>query len=145
METKPTKTDVRRILGALKRSKKKVVRLDLLSRLTGLYPDVLAEKLWYFEPMIMLDDSINCRDLIPAMEAYLVTPANSPKKVAPKAKPISQKELKEYSSVADFVYKRMTSVGGLVDTSIKLSDDELAILKRLIEIEQKRRKTSAKK
>ena len=145
METKPTKTDVRRILGALKRSKKKVVRLDLLSRLTGLYPDVLGEKLRYFEPMILLDESINCREIIPAMEAYLEAPSDAARKTAPKAKPISQKELKEYSSIADFVYKRMTSVGGLVDTSVRLSDDELAILKRLIEIEQKRRKASSKK
>ena len=144
MESKPTKTDVRRILGAMKRSKKKVIRLDSLSRLTGLYSDVLGERLSFFEPMILLDDGINCRDIIPAMEAFLDVPSD-PNKTAEKAKPVRQKDLKEFTSVTDFVYKRMTSVGGLVDPSIKLSDDELAILKRLIEIEQKKRKGMAKK
>lgn len=145
METKPTKTDVRRILGVLKRSKRKVVRLDSLSRQTGLYPDVLGEKLRYFEPLIMLDENINCRELIPAMEEYLDTPVDGGKRGLEKNKPIRKKDLEEFASVTDFVYKRLTTVGGLVDPSIRLSDEELAILKRLIEIEQKKRKVGGKK
>ena len=48
---KPTKADVKRVLGALKRSKKKFVSLEALSRLVGLYPDVLGDTLSFFEPM----------------------------------------------------------------------------------------------
>ena len=141
MANKPTKTEIRRIAGAIKRSKKKVIHLDALSRLTGLYPDVLGEKLREFEPMILLDDSINCRDLLPQLEEYLAAPSeNVKRKVGPKATPVRKKDLEEFSSVTDFVYKKMTNVGGLVDTSIRLSDDDLALLKRLIEREQKRRK-----
>ena len=139
---KPTKAEVKRILGALRRSKKKFVTLEALSRLVGLYPDVLAETLAYFEPMIRMDPSINTRDLVPALEEYLKEPmkpvASNPK---PKKIAISKKELAEYSSIADFVYKKMTNVGGLVDTSKKLSDEELRILEKLVQREtQKRRK-----
>lgn len=138
---KPTKAEVKRILGALRRSKKKFVTLEALSRLVGLYPDVLAETLAYFEPMIRMDPSINTRDLVPALEEYLKEPmkpvASSPKhkKIA-----ISKKELAEYSSIADFVYKKMTNVGGLVDTSKKLSDEELRILEKLVQRETQRRR-----
>ena len=138
---KPTKAEVKRILGALRRSKKKFVTLEALSRLVGLYPDVLAETLAYFEPMIRMDPSINTRDLMPALEEYLKEPmkpvASNPKhkKIA-----ISKKELAEYSSIADFVYKKMTNVGGLVDTSKKLSDEELRILEKLVQRETQRRR-----
>ena len=138
---KPTKAEVKRILGALRRSKKKFVTLEALSRLVGLYPDVLAETLAYFEPMIRMDPSINTRDLVPALEEYLKEPmkpvASNPK---PKKIAISKKELAEYSSIADFVFKKMTNVGGLVDTSKKLSDEELRILEKLVQRETQRRR-----
>lgn len=142
MGSKPTKTEIRRIAGAIKRSKKKVIHLDALSRLTGLYPDVLGEKLREFEPMILLDDSINCRDLLPRLEEYLEAPSENIKRkpASSKAPAVRKKDLAGYSSIADFVYKKMTSVGGLVDTSARLSDEDLALLKRLIENEQKARK-----
>ena len=143
--TKPTKAEVKRILGALKRSKKKFVPLESLSRLVGLYPDVLADTLAYFEPMIRMDPSINTRDLTEAMNAYLAEPV----KVAPANKPKRQnapkKEVAKYASVADFVYKKMTSIGGLVDVSVQLSDEDLLVLQKLIQNEQNRRKRGIKK
>ena len=142
---KPTKAEVKRILGALKRSNKKFVSLESLSRLVGLYPDVLAETLSYFEPMIRMDPSINTRDIAPAMEEYLKEPIK-PVKAGPKPKKIavSKKEVAEYSSIADFVYKKMTNVGGLVDTSRKLTDEELRLLEKLIQREIQRRKKAKK-
>ena len=142
MAEKPTKTEVRTIVTALKKSKKKVVTLFGLSRLTGIYPEVLGAKLTYFEPMILLDESINCKDFLPQMEEFLETPVDPERK---SAKPIRKKDLDAYSSIADFIYKKMTSVGGLVDSSIRLSDDDLAILKRLIENEQKKRRGNKRK
>lgn len=142
---KPTKADVKRVLGALKRSKKKFVSLEALSRLVGLYPDILGDTLSYFEPMIRMDPSINTRDMTPALQAYLVEPVKAVDPNKPKRLTISKKELSQYSSIADFANKKMTNVGGLVDASMTLSDEDLHILERLVQNEIARRKKSAKK
>lgn len=142
---KPTKAEVKRILGALKRSKKKFVPLESLSRLVGLYPDVLADTLSYFEPMIRMDPSINTRDLEPALNAYLAEPMKPAAQTKPKRQNAPKKEVAKYASVADFVYKKMTSIGGLVDTSVRLSDEDLLVLQKLIQNEQNRRKKATKK
>ncbi|MBQ7249828.1 MAG: hypothetical protein IJS37_00555 [Bacilli bacterium] len=144
MNAKPTKAEVKRILGALKRSKKKFVNLDTLSRVVGLYPDVLADTLAYFEPMIRMDPSINVRDLEPLLREYLTEPMKPVAADKPKKATVSRKELAQYSSIPDFVFKKMTNVGGLVDTAVKLSDEDLLILDRLVQNEIKRRKKAEK-
>ena len=140
MDNKPTKAMVHRILGALHRSKRKYVPLESLSRLVGIYPDVLADTLVYFEPMIRMDLTINTRDLEGALEEYLKEPIRE----KPASIRIKKTEILQYSSIADFVYKRMTSVGGLVDSSIALDDKDLEILKRLVDKEMLRRKRASK-
>ena len=135
---KPTKAEVQRILGALKRSKKKVVDLDLLSRLMGRYPDVLADTLSYFEPMIRMDPTINIRDFAADMEAYLEEPLKT-KPAKPKKLAVKKTEVAKYASIGDFIYRKMTTVGGLVDPTIRLSDEDLRILEKLVEAETKRR------
>lgn len=143
---KPTKAEVKRILGALRRSKRKFVSLEALSRLVGLYSDVLAETLSYFEPMIRLDPTINTRDLTDQLEAYLEEPMKKASEGKPRRIAVPKKELAKYSSIADFVYKKMTSVGGLVDTAAKLSDEDLRVLQKLVELEVgKRKKATSKK
>ena len=142
---KPTKADVKRVLGALKRSKKKFVSLEALSRLVGLYPDVLGDMLSYFEPMIRMDPSINTRDLVPALQEYIAEPLKPVDPNKPKRTVISKKELAQYSSIPDFVMKKMTNVGGLVDTSMKLTDEDLHILEKLVQNEINRRKKASKK
>lgn len=142
---KPTKAEVKRILGALKRSKKKFISLEALSRLVGLYPDVLGDTLAYFEPMIRLDPSINIRDLVPLFNAYLAEPMKPAASEKPRRVAVSKKELAKYSSIADFAYKKMTNVGGLVDTSIQLSDEDLRVLEKLVQNEINRRKKGLKK
>ena len=136
---KPTKAEVQRILGALRRSKKKVVGLDALSRLMGRYPDVLCDTLSYFEPMIRMDPSINVRDLVPAMQSYLDEPLK-PKSDKPRKVGVRKTEVAKYSSLGDFVMRKMTSVGGLVDPTIALSDEDLRVLEKLIEAEYKKRR-----
>jgi len=142
---KPTKADVKRILGGINRSKKKYLSLEALSRLVGLYPDVLADTLSYFEPVIRLDPTINMRDLVPAMKEFLVEPmkpvvANKPKRVV-----VSKKELGQYASIGDFVLKKMTNVGGLVEPSTRLSDYDLLVLEKLVSNEIAKRKKAEKK
>lgn len=140
---KPSKAEIKRVIGALKRSKRKALSLEQLSRLVGLYPDVLGQKLSYFNPMILLDPSINVKTLLPELEEY-VKPSPSPEKKpgqpSEKKIVITKKELSEYPTIASFVYKKMTNVGGLVDTSYVLSDHDLALLGKLIANEQKARK-----
>ncbi len=138
---KPNLTDCRKILGAFRRSKKKVLSLDALSRVVGLYPDVLGEKLSYFSPMIMMDPSINTRDLVPEIEAYVEELESAKaKKPAQKRVIVTQKELLQYSSITDFIYKKMTSVGGLIDPGYQMTDEDLKALEKLVKLEQNRRK-----
>ena len=144
MNGKPTKADIKRILGGLKRSKKKFVTLDVLSRVVGLYPDVLADTLSYFEPMIRMDPSINIRDLEGQLKEYIAEPIKPVSPDKPKRVVVSRKELSQYSSIPDFVLKKMTNVGGLVDTSAKLSDEDLLVLDKLVQGELKRRKKGNK-
>ena len=148
MDKKPTKVEIKRISGAIKRSKRKFLSLDALSRLVGLYPDVLGNKLSYFEPMVMMDFSLNMKDLLPALEKYLEEPSSVAKPKTKARRPsVSKKELAKYSSITDFVYKRMTTVGGLVDTSCQLSAEDLSVLRKLIDNEEKKqnKKVNAKK
>ncbi len=140
MSGKPTKAEIKRILGALKRTKKKFVTLDVLSRVVGLYPDVLADTLSYFEPMIRMDPSINIRDLEAPLREYIAEPMKPVSPDKPKRVTVSRKELARYSSIPDFVLKKMTNVGGLVDTAVKLSDEDLLVLDKLVQNEIKRRK-----
>jgi hypothetical protein len=137
---KPKISDIKRIVGAVKRSSLKVISLDKLSRLVGLYPDVLSDLLVYFDPMIKFDPSINIRNFLPAMEEY-IAPA-TPKAVVekPKRVVVTKRELSEYSSIPDFVIKKMTSVGGLVDPTVVFSDEDLKILQKLVDAEVHKRK-----
>lgn len=147
MNKKPTKVFVNQVLAALRHTNRKVVSLDMLSRLVGVYSDSLGETLSYFEPMIRMDPSINCRDLVPAMKTYVDTPieTKSKKKRKTPNQRIYKKDLSEFTSLNDFVYKKMTGVTGLVDTSTKLSDKDLLIMKKLLEKEIQKRKKKKKR
>ena len=99
----PVKAQVRKIVSALKQSKQKYVPVARLSKLVGVYPDVLTDTLVYFEPMIRLDETINTRDFMEAMEAYL---APAPKKEGEKKGKrvvVTKKELRAYPTIGDFV------------------------------------------
>ena len=141
---KLSKRQAQRIAGSLKRSSKKILTLDSLSRLVGIYPDILGQELLYFSPMILMDPSINCKDLLPAIEEYIKSfePVKKEKSVSPAVK---KKEVASYAGVTDFVYKRMTSAGGLVDRSSRLDEKDLKILHRLVNNELKAIKEQNKK
>lgn len=114
----------------------------------GLYSDILGEELSYFEPMIMLDSSINMRSLEEPISDYLnrIKEKKASAPAAPKRVVASSKELSEYPSVASFVYKKMTFAGGLVDPSCELSDHDLHLLQKIVNRDVgKRRKRSRKR
>ena len=141
----PNKTTIRKVIATLKKSKLKYVPLSRLSRMMGLYSDVLGNELVYFEPMIKLDPEIDIRPLLPKLEEYVAPAPKDPKAPKEKRVVVSKKELSEYKSIGDFVYKKFTSVGGLVERTTNLSDEDLHILLKLVNNEVAARKPKAKR
>jgi hypothetical protein len=139
-------THIDKILSALKKSNRKYVSLEDLSKAVGLYPDVLGEELSYFDPMIMLDSTKNIRDLERPIEQYLAE-REEERVLSPLPKRVvaSNKELAEYPTIASFVYKKMTFAGGLVDPSTKLNDHDLHLLQKLVNKEVLARKHKSRK
>ena len=83
--------------------------------------------------------------MTPALQEYIAEPMKPVDPAKPKRVMVSKKELAQYSSIPDFVMKKMTNVGGLVDTSMKLTDEDLHVLEELVQNEINRRKKAAKK
>lgn len=137
-----TKTSAKKYLSAIKNSKIRNLTCESLSRSMGIYPDVIASDLSFFEPMLSMDLSFDLRDLIPALTKYI----EEQELAKPKEKKINSNsiELREYKNVGDFVYKKMT-INGLVARNAELTHDDLKILKKLIEIELKPKKSKRKR
>ncbi len=135
----PNKTTIRKVVATLKKSKLKYVPLSRLSRMMGLYSDVLGNELVYFEPMIKLDPEIDIRPLLPKLEEYVAPAPKDPEAPKEKRVVVSKKELSEYT------YKKFTSVGGLVERTTTLSDEDLHILLKLVNNEVAARKPKAKR
>ncbi len=144
--SKPTKRQAQRIAGALRRGKKKIITLDALSSMIGIYPDALGQQLTYFSPMILMDPTINCKDLLPQIEDYIKNYEPTKKRRAPSTPTVRKKEIDEFSGITDFVYKKMTTAGGLVDPSFRLGDKDLKILHKLVvrEVSARRKKAKSK-
>ena len=131
----PKKSNIKKIVSILHRNKRKVISLDYLSKLVGIYPDVLGEDLSYFCPLILMDPSINIRDYVEVFRAYIAKPIKKeePKKKVVKKESISKAELSKYKGVVDFAYKKFTSVGGLFDPSYNLTEHDIRVLEKLLE------------
>lgn len=126
------KTTAKRYAHVIKTSKIRHLTCEALSRHIGIYPEVIAENLSYFEPMLSMDPIFDLRDLLPRIEAYIAEQeASKPKE---HRIVINSKELLPYKSVNDFVYQKMT-INGLVSRNGKLSEEDLKILKKLIDKE----------
>lgn len=122
------KTTAKKYLSAINGSKKKFLTSEQLSRIMGIYPEIINEQLSIFEPMLAMDPSYNLKELIPSIEQYIASLEANSEKVTRFG---SKKESKKYKSVGDFVYKHMT-VGGLVDRNIILSENDLKVLRKLV-------------
>ena len=136
--SEPKVSEVKKYLSALEKMKKKYVTCERLSRVVGVYPDVISGTLSYFEPTLKMDPDFNLMELVPVMKQYIIEKEDN--KNAPKAPAIKKKQVEQYESIGDFIYKKMTIAGGLLDRNAHLSDTDLRILKRLIKDEQERRK-----
>lgn len=132
-------TKARRYLAALKRSKNKFETRETLAKELGYYPEVIADDLAQFDPMIRLDYEYDLKTLIPVLEQYVDDLAAQRKKEAPPS--IRKKDTDKYDGVGDFVYKEMTiGASGLINRNVELSEKQLRILRRLINAELKQRK-----
>ena len=136
------KTTAKKYLSAIENSKKRYLTCENLSSIMGVYPEVIAEQLSFFEPILAMDPSFDLKELIPSISKYIETEeAKREKKEVIK---VSKKELSEYKSVPDFLYKKMT-FNGLVDRNASLSEADLKALKKLVQKELDDLKNKAKK
>ena len=141
----PTKSLIKKVVLAIKKSKRKYLPVEALSREVGLYSDVLTDALVYFEPLIKFDASINTKDLLPQLEEYLAPSAGEEAEAKPKRVVVTKKELLEYASISDFVYKKYATIGGLIDKTATLSENDLKLLQKLVALELDKFKKPKKK
>lgn len=135
----PKLAEVKKYLNAIIKINKKYVTTDRLSKVVGIYPEIINEQLSYFEPTLMMDPEYNLMELVPTLKKYVIDKEEKSSTLIKKPA-IKKATLEQYDSVSDFIYKRMTLVGGLLDRNVVLSDTDLRILKKLISEEQQRRK-----
>ena len=124
--------------GMAKLPKAKYITSERLSRIIGIYPEVINETLSYFDPMIMMDYEYNLLELVPSIKKFI---EDKEAKRTPTPKPVMVKkdEVDAYENYFDFIYKKLT-YGGMLDRNVNLSDKDLKILKRLISEELANRK-----
>ena len=126
----PSVTVLKKYLTAMSKNKVRYMTCERLSRFVGVYPEVIAENLSYFDPMINMDPSYDLLVLIPQMKEYIQQEEDKKANVAPKVV-AKKKDVVQYESVSDFVYKKMT-FAGMVDRNLVLNEKDLRILKRLV-------------
>ena len=124
--------------GMAKLPKAKYITAERLSRIIGIYPEVISDTLSYFDPMIKMDYEYNLLELVPAVKKYIEA---KEAKRAPTPKPIAVKkdEIDQYDSYFDFIYQKLT-IGGMINKSAELTDKDLKILRKLINEELANRK-----
>ena len=126
----PSVAVLKKYLNAMSKNKVKYMTCERLSRIVGVYPEVIAETLSYFDPMLYMDPSYDLLAFIPQIKAYIQDEED--KKAAPIHKVTATKrDVVEYESVSDFVYKKMT-FAGMVDRNLVLNEKDLRVLKRLV-------------
>lgn len=134
----PKVNEIKKYISTMEKMKKKYITVERLSHVIGYYPDVIQETLEYFEPMLKMEPEYNLLELVPAMKKFVIDKEENKSKEI-KGPAIKKKQLDEYDSITDFIYKKMT-YGGVVDRNAELSDTDLRILKKLIQEEQIKRK-----
>lgn len=134
----PKVSEIKKYISTMEKMKKKYITVDRLSHVIGYYPDVICETLSFFEPMLQMQPDYNLLELVPAMKKFVIDKEENKVKEV-KSPAIKKKQLEEYDSISDFIYKKMT-YGGVVDRNAELSDTDLRILKKLIAEEQIKRK-----
>ncbi len=139
---KSTLSNLKKVSSYLKKeSKRKYISLDMLSHGVGIYQDVLADDLSFINPVLLMDSSVNIKDLAEPIEEAIYQEENKKKDPSyPRYEAVTKKELAQYPTISSFVYAKLTNAGGLIDTTISLSDHDLRLLKKLVERETSERR-----
>lgn len=136
---KPSVTLIKKLLTSILKMKAKYVTSERLSSVVGLYPEVINEALSYFDPIICMDYSYNLMDLVDEMKKYTENDDNKQDPID-RSEAVYKSDLSPYESIMDFLYQKCTVAGGLLDKNMKLSDNDLRILKKLVNEELNKRK-----
>lgn len=136
----PKVVELKKYINAILKMKKKYVNADRLSKVVGVYPEIITETLSYFEPTLMMDPDYNLLDLVTVMKEFIIKKEEEKAVIQEKRIIVKKKEIAMYDSVGDFVYKKMTIAGGLLDKNANLTDKDLEALKKLINEELRKRK-----
>lgn len=123
------KTQAKKYLSFIKNTNKRCLTCEQLSRHIGIYPEIIAEQLSFFEPMLAMDPEYDLKDLVPTIEEY-VESLEAKKEKKQKTINIKKKTI-QYKGVNDFIYQKMT-IGGFFDRSLSLNDADLKILRKLV-------------
>ena len=126
----PNVSVLKKYLNAMSKNKVRYMTCERLSRIVGVYPEVIAENLSYFDPMLNMDPTYDLLVLIPQIKDYIQQEEEKKAPAAPKVV-ATKKDIDGYESVSDFVYKKMT-FAGMVDRNLVLHEKDLRILKRLV-------------
>ena len=76
----PSVSVLKKYLNALTKTKAKYITAERLSRIIGIYPEIINDTLSYFEPMLMMDPEYNLLALVPEIKKYI---AETEEKKAP--------------------------------------------------------------
>ena len=126
----PSVAVLKKYLTAMSKNKVKYMTCERLSRIVGVYPEVIAENLSYFDPILNMDPSYDLLALIPQIKEYIQQEEDKKAPAMPKVM-ATKKDVVEYESVSDFVYKKM-NFAGMVDRNLVLNEKDLRVLKRLV-------------
>jgi len=128
--------EAKKYLKAMKANKTKYLTCEILAKDIGIYPDIIANALSYFDPLITMDMGYDLRNIQhPLSEFVKEKEANR----HTSRKPTKLVETK-YKSVNDFVFSKYVVAGGLMDRSIELNTNDLKELKKVVTNELKIRK-----
>mgnify|MGYP004445476241 CR=1 FL=1 len=134
----PSVTILKKYLSAMQKIKAKYITAERLSKVVGVYPEIINENLSYFDPMLAMDPSADLLELVPEIKKYIIDIEEKKTPTVHKDS-IKKKEISEYNTINDFVYQKMT-YGGMLNKEAYLTDKDLKILKKLIQDEQEKRK-----
>lgn len=132
-------TNAKKVASALKKVKRKTVSLREIKNEANLNDDIIFDIASYFDPIVRMYDNYNFRNIEHDLDNYLKKQEEERAKDNIK-KPTRRHKLPKYETVKDFILDKMILPGGIIDKAYELSDDDLKVLKKTINVEIKERK-----
>jgi len=128
--------EAKKYLKAFKNNKSKYLTCEMLSKDIGIYPDIIANALAYFDPLITMDMTYDLRNIQHQLTEFVKEKEANRHTTRKVTKLIETK----YKSVNDFVFSKYVVAGGLMDRSIELNTQDLKELKKVVTNELKLKK-----